>query len=155
MITFINRGKYNDYFGLSTDTKPLDAPNASRFYEMDKSARWMFDKANIVWRQQASSGGGGGGGGGDDPHPTYGSVTFTANWEGNGPYTQVVTIAGYTVTANTKIDLLADNATIEQMVTDGVDEIYIVNDNTVLTAYAVSGKPSTAMTVQAIFSEVN
>lgn len=52
MITFINRGKVNEYYGLSTDTKPTDAPNASMFYEMDTGKLYLFDKDNQTWREQ-------------------------------------------------------------------------------------------------------
>jgi hypothetical protein len=52
MITFINHGKINAYYGLSTDTKPLDAPNASTFYEMDTGALYLFDKDNATWLEQ-------------------------------------------------------------------------------------------------------
>ena len=53
------------------------------------------------------------------------------------------------------MDLLADSDTVAQMIADGVDEIYIENDDATLTAYAIGGKPSAAMTIQAVFSEVN
>lgn len=52
MITFINHGKINAYYGLSTDTKPVDAPNASSFYEMDTGVLYLFDKDNQVWLEQ-------------------------------------------------------------------------------------------------------
>lgn len=52
MITFINRGKINEYYGLSTDRKPLDAPNASTFYEFDTVKLYVFDKDNKTWHEQ-------------------------------------------------------------------------------------------------------
>ncbi len=52
MITFINRGHVNEYYGLSTDTKPTDAPNASTFYEMNTGKLYLFDKENQAWREQ-------------------------------------------------------------------------------------------------------
>lgn len=52
MITFINRGKINEYYGLSTDEKPLDVPNASTFYEMDTGKLFLFDEDNMLWREQ-------------------------------------------------------------------------------------------------------
>lgn len=95
-----------------------------------------------------------GGGGGDGTSGTYGIISLTNVWSGNGPYTQIVTVADYTVTALTKVDLLADSTIINAMIADGVNQIYIENNNGVLTAYAVGGVPTAAMVVQAVFSEV-
>ena len=41
-----------------------------------------------------------------------------------------------------------------EMVAEGVDTIYIENDNGVLTAYAVGGKPSGAYNITVVLSEV-
>ena len=38
-------------YGLSTDEKPLDMPNASRFIEMDTGKIFLFDEENTVWHQ--------------------------------------------------------------------------------------------------------
>lgn len=47
---------YNDtqvtIYGLSTDTKPLDVPNASVFYEMDTKAVFLFDAEGARWLEQ-------------------------------------------------------------------------------------------------------
>jgi len=156
MITFINDGKINKYFGLKGETKPVNPPNASEYTEIDNGGKlYRFDRTNQKWWPQNSGGGEGGGGDDTGPSVVYGSITLTTDWVGDGPYTQVVTISGYDPTANTKVDLLADADAVEQMVQDGVDEIYIVNDNATFTAYAIGGKPSTSMVVPAIFSEVN
>ena len=45
-------GIINTYYGLSTDTKPLDCPNASIFYEMDTGDVYMFNAASSVWIKQ-------------------------------------------------------------------------------------------------------
>jgi len=105
-------------------------------------------------RKYVGEHGGGGGEGGDGTSGTYGSITLSASWNGSNPYIQTVTADGYTTTAQTKVDLLADSAIIDKMVADGVNQIYVENDNGVLTAYAVGGKPTTSMVVQAVFSEV-
>ena len=47
--SYKNTGAINKYIGLSTDTKPNDAPNASVFYEMDTSATYYYDKENGEW----------------------------------------------------------------------------------------------------------
>lgn len=41
-----------DYMGLSTDTKPMDVPNTSTFYEMDTKTLYLFDAENGVWLEQ-------------------------------------------------------------------------------------------------------
>lgn len=45
-------GRANEYVGLSTDTKPMDAPNASTFYEMDTKTMYLFDAENTTWYEQ-------------------------------------------------------------------------------------------------------
>lgn len=47
-----SNGQINEYYGLSTDTKPTECPNASTFYEMDTTKLYMFDKVNSQWREQ-------------------------------------------------------------------------------------------------------
>lgn len=42
----------NQYVGISTDTKPMDAPNASIFYEMDTRKMFLFDADNKQWHFQ-------------------------------------------------------------------------------------------------------
>lgn len=49
-----NTGQINEYYGLSTDTKPAsNVPNASLFYEMDTSDIYMYDSASSEWLLQA------------------------------------------------------------------------------------------------------
>ena len=36
-------------YGLSTDTKPLDEPNGSKFIEMDTSKVYLFDAEGAEW----------------------------------------------------------------------------------------------------------
>ena len=80
------------------------------------------------------------------------TLQLPASWAGTGPFTQVLTIDG--ATANSKIDLQPDAAVIAQLLSDGVQALYIVNDNGTCTAYAVGAAPSTAITVQATVTEV-
>lgn len=47
-----SQGQINEYYGLSTDTKPTGCPNGSIFYEMDTVKLYMFDGANQQWREQ-------------------------------------------------------------------------------------------------------
>ena len=89
-----------------------------------------------------------------DTKSTKGSISLSTTWSGNGPYTQTVTISGYTITENSKVDLQPDASQIAQLIADGVQALYISNNNGVLTAYAVGAEISTAMTVQCIVTEV-
>ena len=82
------------------------------------------------------------------------SITLTTNWVGNAsPYTQTVTISG--TTSNSKIDLQPDAAVIQQMIDDEVVAMNIVNNNGVLTAYAIGEKPTASLTIQATITEVS
>lgn len=45
-------GMTNEYYGLSSDEKPLDAPNASTFYEIDTTEVYMYDATNKQWIKQ-------------------------------------------------------------------------------------------------------
>lgn len=82
------------------------------------------------------------------------NVTLRANWSGSeSPYTQTVTLTGFTPTANTRVDLYCDAANVEKLVSDGVGRIYIVNDNGALTAYATNNKPTSNIVVQAVAVE--
>lgn len=50
--SWASRGVTFDIYGLSTDEKPTDVPNASSFYEMDTKTLHMFDAENGIWLQQ-------------------------------------------------------------------------------------------------------
>lgn len=45
-------GRANEYVGLSTDQKPMDAPNASSFYEMDTKKMFLFSEEDSTWYEQ-------------------------------------------------------------------------------------------------------
>lgn len=82
------------------------------------------------------------------------TVTTTTTWSGSGPYTQTVTLAHYTPTANSKIDIQPDAAAIAQLITDGVTALYIENSGGTLTMYAVGAAPTAALTLQVSITEV-
>ena len=156
-ITSIPGSWFNKYRGLSTDPKPYTyVPNGSEFMELDTGKEFKFDAQNRKWIpwSQASGGSGGSGSGQAQGGGTTASIALSGVWSGNDPYTQTVTVTGYTVTANTRADIMADDSVVDQMVADGVDTIYIENDNGVLTAYAVGGKPSGAYNITVVLSEV-
>ena len=78
------------------------------------------------------------------------TLTLSTEWLGaSSPYRQTVPVTGYTITPYTKVDLSANPDTIASMLASRTDEIMIINDNGVLTAYAIGSKPMTALTVQA------
>ena len=75
-----------------------------------------------------------------------------ANWAGDGPYTQTVTISGGT--ANTKVDIMFDADTYQQMVDDGVGYLAIANEDGTFTATAKGGQPSADLNIQVECKEV-
>ena len=85
--------------------------------------------------------------------PATGVLELTETWEGAGPYTQAVTIPD--TTANSKIDLQPDAATLSQLSSDGVQSLWIENDDGALTAYALGAAPTAALSVQYTKTEVS
>lgn len=84
-----------------------------------------------------------------------GSITLSADWTGEeSPFSQVVTVVGATVTGNSKVDLQANDETEAQMKEDGCKKLYVVNDDGVLTAYAVGTALSAGVTVDCLVTEV-
>lgn len=155
MVTMIPGSFKNEYYGLSTDDKPYTyVPNGSKFNELDTSAEYLFDAQNRRWVKQAKVSGGSGGSEQTQGEGTRANISLPGAWTGNDPYTQPVTITGYTVTANTRADIVQSDAIIEQMLSDGVDTIYIENDNGIFTAYAIGGRPSTAYDLTIVLTEV-
>lgn len=81
------------------------------------------------------------------------SITIPyANWSGNDPYTQTVTVTGGT--ANSKVSLQPDDAQIVQLIADGVKSLRIDNNNGTFVAHAIGAAPSTTLTLQATRVEV-
>lgn len=74
------------------------------------------------------------------------------SWKDSGPYTQV--LSGISnITANSKIDIQADAATINAIV-DGGFSLTIKNHNGTITIYAVGDKPTVDLTLQLVITEV-
>ena len=79
----------------------------------------------------------------------------SSSWTGSSsPYTQTVTVTGYSVSAKTKVDLHGTPTVISTMKTQGTDEIMVINNSGVLTAYAIGSKPTSNLSVQASLYEV-
>lgn len=71
----------------------------------------------------------------------------SASWSGSDPYTQTVTLSGYTVTANTRVDIACDYNALNAMAADGITTLYFENSNGTITAYSVGAAPSSDVTV--------
>lgn len=84
--------------------------------------------------------------------PSRSIVNLTTTWSGSGPYTQVVTVDNVTITPNSKIDLQPDSTVLNQLLSDGVQALWIQNDGGVLTAYAIGASPSVALSIQCLVS---
>ncbi len=89
-----------------------------------------------------------------DISPELGSITFSASWSGNDPYTQTVTVTGVTTNSHSFISLQPSASQLEQLITDGVMAMVIENNSGILTAKTIGAAPSIAMTIQCIVVEV-
>ena len=82
------------------------------------------------------------------------SITLaSSSWSGSNPYTQTATISGYTMTANTRVDITCDYSTINSLAQDGVSTIYAENNSGTITVYAVGAAPTSNITVTATIYE--
>ena len=81
------------------------------------------------------------------------TISLSATWQGNNPYTQTVTVSGGT--ANSVVDLRPDATVIAALLTAGCKALYVENNSGTFTAYAIGNKPSSALTVQATVTEVS
>ncbi len=90
-------------------------------------------------------------GGADAPKLT--SITMTAaNWSGTGnPYSQVVAING--VNVNSKLDLQPTPTQIVEL-QDTEISLMLTNNQGVVTAYAIGGKPTVDYTMDVLITEV-
>lgn len=83
-----------------------------------------------------------------------GSISMAAeSWEGDGPYTQVVTLPG--TNANCLIDLMPGLDAQATILGDGVTAMYIDNTNGVLTAYSYGAQPTTDLTIPVLVTELS
>ena len=90
-----------------------------------------------------------------DGEEPVGSITMSASWTGNNPYTQTVTVTGATVTSHSLVSLQPTAAQMASLISAGVSALTIENNNGTLTAYAIGSAPSAAMTMQCTVTEVD
>ena len=119
-----------------------------------------MDLMDILLSQKLNSGGGSGGGGGSQTITDYiasigevDTVSLGTTWSGSDPYTSTVTLTNYAVTDKTLVNILPDPNVVQAMMADGIKEIFITNNNGVLTATALGGVPSSAMTLNVLCTE--
>lgn len=53
MVTFVKEDIPQELVGLSSDVKPTGAPNGSKFYEVDTSAKYTYDAEGGQWYEDA------------------------------------------------------------------------------------------------------
>ena len=87
--------------------------------------------------------------------PKVTSVTLPkTGWTGSSsPYMQTISVTGLTVTDHTVVDLNCGPDMIALMQNSLTTNIMIVNDNNTLKAYAIGGKPTDNLTMQATVYE--
>lgn len=85
---------------------------------------------------------------------TPGTITIGTGWSSTEPFSIVVTSQDYTVTEHTMVSILPHTGTLIQMREDGVQTMYITNDEGTLTVYAIGHAPTVAMTVPVLYTEV-
>lgn len=80
------------------------------------------------------------------------TVRLNAEWEGNDPYSQVVTVAGTDVYS--KVDVQPNSHAIRQLLADGVRALWFQNNNGTIVAYCLGAHPSIAMDVQCTIEKI-
>lgn len=80
------------------------------------------------------------------------SIHLTDTWDGSGPYTQTVSLAG--ITPRSKVDIQPDAGVFASLLLDGVTALWVQNDNGTLTACALGAAPSDELTIQCTVTEV-
>lgn len=136
-------------------TQPFGSNEIFLPYSKEVAGATVGDTVLVAWWGSMSNarvyyfakGYDGGAGGGD---AVIASITFPAAWtdSGNGYYTAAPTIDGVTLSAESKIDLQITAAQFLTLQADGVENLYVENNNAALTAYSVGGYPSAEITLQ-------
>ena len=94
--------------------------------------------------------------GGGDP-ASVGLITLTtADWTGDGPWEQEVTLIGETVTANTMVNLQASPSTMAQLQANDITEIVAENDDGTVTIYCRGQRaPKADITLQYMLTKTS
>lgn len=79
------------------------------------------------------------------------TVTLQTGWSSSEPFTKSFSITG--VTANTKIDIIADSTLFNAMIQQSIRALWIQNNNGSLTAYALGSKPTSVLTFDCELTE--
>ena len=152
--SYFHNFKNAQYCALSDDPIPNDLENGDEVYIIDQGKIYYWDASSSSLYEY--KGGQGGSGGSSSFIPCFGSlgtVALGTTWSGNDPYTSTVTVTGYTVTDQTMVSVLPSEDVIEQMLTDGITNIFITNNDGVLTATAIGAVPTVPMTLQVLCTE--
>lgn len=83
-----------------------------------------------------------------------GTMALSSTWSGSGPWTQVATITGATVGANSKVDLQPTAAQMASLIADGVTALVAENTAGTVTVTAFGAAPSTSLSLQITVTEV-
>ena len=126
--------------------KTSDIPTTLSDLTGDSTHRTVTDTEKGTWNGKAE-------------RPKIGDIRLLANnWTDSGSFfTQSVTVSGHdlSITNNSKVDILPTATLISQMVDDSCTAIFVKNENSVLTAYAIGNKVSGDWTVPVCVTEVN
>lgn len=140
-----------EYTGV-VGIKATDSSNNTKTYinvsdttatASDVASGKYFYTSSGVKTAGTSSGGGGG-------STTLATISLPyANWTTSqtNVYTQTVTVTG--ANSSSKIDLQPDATALLQLMSDGVQALYISNNNGTFTAYAIGAATTANLTLQA------
>lgn len=152
--SYFHNFKNAQYCALSDDPIPDDLENGDEVYIIDQGKIYYWDESSSSLYEYK----GGGSGGSSSFVPCFGSlatVSLGTTWSGDDPYVSTVTVTGYTVTNQTMVSVLPSSDVVEQMLADGITNIFITNNNGVLTATAIGATPTVPITLQVLCTESN
>lgn len=152
--SYFHNFKNAQYCALSDDPIPDDLENGDEVYIIDQGKIYYWDESSSSLYEYKE----GGSGGSSSFVPCFGSlatVSLGTTWSGDDPYVSTVTVTGYTVTNQTMVSVLPSDDVIEQMLADGITNIFITNNDGVLTATAIGATPTVPMTLQVLCTESN
>ena len=153
--SYFHNFKNAQYCALSDDPIPDDLENGDEVYIIDQGKIYYWDESSSSLYEYKGEGGSGGS---SSFIPCFGSlatVSLGTTWSGDDPYVSTVTVTGYTVTTQTMVSVLPSSDVVDQMLADGITNIFITNNDGVLTATAIGATPTVPMTLQVLCTESN